>query len=509
MRRLRVRDYLMTRFLSVLALGSLLAVSAAAQPMALRLGSEGNDYGKDVTLDREGNIVVVGYVAGKADLDPGSRQRMANVRGVVDICVVKLDSAGRMLWGFTVGGVGADVPQSVVCDAEGNVYVTGYFSAEIYLDPMRKAPPLISVGKHDVFVAKYGPDGTHKWSFGFGSPDDDEGLDLALDGKGGLYVTGVLRGAAQLDPRKGAGGVIGAGNENVVLARYDTDGNYKWGFTLGGPQNDQGCAVRAAPNGDVLLSGYFSGSVDFDPGPADAIRKSNGETDVFLARYTEIGGFKWAQSFGGKEVDYAAQGGMAIDAQGNIHLTGRFRDRVAFGEGKTQTTCVSKGVDDIFLARFDESGKPMWMNAMGGPRADGGHRVACDSKGNVVVGGWFRETACFDPATGKGMLTARGKEEGSDAFIAKYDPSGKYLWAFGFGGPVAAPRNPLTTPLGGTVAGLAIDSADRIVSTGRFMGATDFAPGPREVVLVSSGGSDIFVLRLTADGEMEPEAPKK
>ena len=79
------------------------------------------------------------------------------------------------------------------------------------------------------------------------------------------------------------------------------------------------------------------------------------------------------------------------------------------------------------------------------------------------------------------------------------------MWAFGFGGAVAPPRSATGVPVGGTVAGLAVDPADRILCTGRFLGAADFAPGPREAPLVGAGGSDLFILRLTADGEMEPE----
>lgn len=499
----------MNRLLSIFVLGLLLTACAAAQPLALRLGGEANDYGKDITVDREGNIIVVGYVAGKVDLDPGAGERVVTARGVSDICIVKFDAAGRFKWGFVVGGVGADMPHTAACDAAGNIYVTGYFSAEVYFDPARKATPLVSVGKRDVFVAKYGPDGAHKWSFGFGSTEDDEGMDLALDDRGGLCVTGVLRGSARLDPRGAGGAVMGAGNENVVLARYDTDGAYQWGFTLGGPENDQGCAVRCAAGGDVLLSGLFSGAVDFDPGAGEARCVSNGATDVFVARYSSGGEFRWARSFGGKESDFAAPGGMALDAQGGLLVTGRFRDRVAFGSEKTPTVCVSRGADDVFVARFDGAGKPGWMISMGGPRGDGGHRVACDSKGNVIVGGWFRDTAAFDPATGKGQLTARGKEEGSDGFIAKYDHAGGYAWAFGFGGPGAPPRSPTGLPVGGIVAGLAMDSADRILCTGRFLGAADFAPGPRELPLVSAGGSDVFILRLTPEGELETEGAKK
>jgi len=167
-----------------------LATSLWAAPAVFRIGGAENDYGKDVTVDGQGNIIVAGYVAGRADLDPGAGERAVTARPPADVCLVKLDGSGKFVWGFAVGGVAADMPHSVVCDGEGNIYVTGYFSAETWFDRARKAPPLRSAGKRDVFVAKYGADGSHRWSLGFGSAEDDEGMDLALDGRRG---TGARR----------------------------------------------------------------------------------------------------------------------------------------------------------------------------------------------------------------------------------------------------------------------------------------------------------------------------
>jgi len=166
-------------------------------------------------------------------------------------------------------------------------------------------------------------------------------------------------------------------------------------------------------------------------------------------------------------------------------------------------------MEDVFVARFDAEGNPLRIVGFGGPRSDGGHRVALDSKGNIVVAGWFRDTAAFDPAGARGRLTARGKGEGSDAFVAKYDGEGRFLWAFRAGSAEAPPPGQPRMVMGAIAAGLALDASDRILCTGRFHGTADFSPDAGEERLVSAGGTDLFLLRLTPEGRLDAEAPTK
>lgn len=72
-----------------------------------------------------------------------------------------------------------------------------------------------------------------------------------------------------------------------------------------------------------------------------------------------------------------------------------------------------------------------WAKAIGGTGADISYGVATDATGNVYVTGSFNTTADFNVGGTGGALTAVG---GDDAFLAKYDPSGKFLWTKGMGG---------------------------------------------------------------------------
>ncbi|MCH7548513.1 MAG: SBBP repeat-containing protein [Candidatus Krumholzibacteriota bacterium] len=179
----------------------------------------------------------------------------------------------------------------------------------------------------------------------------------------------------------------------------------------------QGRGVTVDSNGNVLVTGYFEGSVDFGGGPL----ASAGSEDIFVAKYDASGVHQWSQGFA---VASAGRGhGVAVDASGNVAVAGRFAGTVDFGGGNL----VSAGFEDIFVAKYDASGVHQWSQRFGGTGRDVGWAVAVDAPGNVVVTGRFLGTVDF----GGGNLVSAGA---SDIFVAKYDASGVHQWSRRFGG---------------------------------------------------------------------------
>jgi hypothetical protein len=132
-------------------------------------------------------------------------------------------------------------------------------------------------------------------------------------------------------------------------------------------------------------------------------------------------------------------GGTAIDAAGNLYVTGGFTGNIVFNT-MPQTTLTSTQDDDVFVAKFDSSGHPVWARMANGATGlpaglslDGGLAVAADSQGNSYVGGGFVKTLAFKDAIGNTLATlnSSGSMLNFELFVAKYAPNGTLLWAKG------------------------------------------------------------------------------
>jgi len=180
----------------------------------------------------------------------------------------------------------------------------------------------------------------------------------------------------------------------------------------------------------------------------------------------------WSRQYGGTSADHPAQ--VAVDADGNIFVTGVIAGAVNFGGGVLDTG----GSDDIFVAKFDRWGYHLWSTRFGTAGNDAGLCVAVDDSGNVVVGGYFLGAVDF----GGGTLTSAGL---NDMFLVKLDPSGHHVWSRRFGGANNDEVDDVT-----------IDALGRVVATGSFRDAVDFGGGP----MGSAGASDGFVAVFDPSG---------
>jgi phage-related tail fiber protein len=434
---------------------------------------------KGIAVDGTGNRYVIGYFSNTADFDPGAGTQNLSSAGVNDIFLAKYDASGNYVWAKSIGGTSNDLGYALAIDASGNSYITGSFTGTADFDPGAGTQNLSSAGVNDIFLAKYDASGNYVWAKSVGGTVNDLGYALAVDASGNSYITGLFNGTTDFDPGAGTQNLIGAGSNDIFLAKYDASGNYIWAKSMGGTGSDIGYALAVDASGNSHITGYFSGTADFDPGAGTQNLSSAGNTDIFLAAYDASGNYVWAKRTGGTTNDISTA--LAVDASGNSYITGSFTGTADFDPGVGTQNLSSAGNDDIFLAKYDASGNYVWAKSLGGTGNDIGNALALDASGNTYITGYFTSTADFDPGAGTQTLSSAGN---ADIFLAKYDASGNYVWAKSMGGA-------------GSDIGysLSVDASGNSYITGHFFGTADFDPGAGTQNLLSLNGSDLFIAR--------------
>ncbi len=276
--------------------------------------------------------------------------------------------------------------------------------------------------------------------------------------------------------------------ELEVQCQPDEDDCMEWVRQIGGNSGGAALEIALDPLGNIYTAGYFSGTMDFDPG-AGVFNLSSSATnvaDVFVTKLDAAGNFIWAVKMGGPGVDQAYA--MTVDASGNVYTTGSFTGTADFDPGAGVFNLIAAGYD-VFVSKLDASGNFVWAKSMSGSAAEIAYAIAVDVSGNVYTGGIFNGAPDFDPGAGVATLTAVG---GNDAFVVKLDVSGNFVWANQFGG--AGPE--------GVVFSLALDGLGNLYSFGEFSGVMDFDPGAAVFNIQSKGSVDIFLVKLDLSGNL-------
>ncbi len=450
---------------------------------AKSMGGTGSDIGNSVALDASGNAYITGHFAGTANFNPSGTANLISAGGE-DIFLAKYDASGNYLWANQMGGTGNDVALSVALDAIGNAYITGYFQGTANFNPAGTAN-LTSAGGNDIFLAKYDASGNYVWANRMGGTGNDVGHSVALDASGNAYITGSFNGTANFNP-SGTANLTSAGSNDIFLAKYDASGNYVWANRMGGTNADTGYSVALDASGNAYITGFFSGTANFNPA-GTANLTSAGGADIFLAKYDASGNYVWAKRMGGTGDDRGFS--VALDASGNAYITGYFAGTANFNPSGT-ANLTSAGGADIFLAKYDASGNYVWAKRMGGTGGDIGNSVALDPSGNAYITGYFNGTANFNPS-GTANLVAGGTA--LNAFNAKYSDAGDYVFAYALGGYSNITFNQQANAV-------AVDGDGNSYITGYFTGTVDFDPSANTANLTSAGGSDIFLAKYDASG---------
>ena len=185
-------------------------------------------------------------------------------------------------WANTFGAYYlADAGTSITTDASGNVYTTGYFYGTVDFDPGSGIYNLASSGG-DIFISKISSSGNFIWAKSIGGSSFDLGNSITTDASGNVYTTGYFNNTVDFDPGSGIYNLASSGYNDIFISKISSSGNFIWAKSIGGSSFDLGNSITTDASGNVYTTGYFNGTVDFDPGFSSFVLTSSGSADIFI-----------------------------------------------------------------------------------------------------------------------------------------------------------------------------------------------------------------------------------
>jgi hypothetical protein len=315
----------------------------------------------------------------------------------------ELKPLGGFPWAKILGSAGDDVLFDLDAVPGGDVVVTGSASGALDFGGGALSP----VGDTDIFVARLGPDGAHRWSRMFGGSGRDEGLGVAAGPTGRIHLVGGFSGNADL------GGKLlqAAGGTDVMVASYGGLGSHSWSVAFGGTGDDAGTGVAGDAAGNVFVAGHFTDAITLGD---DALRGTG--IEGFIASLDPTGKPRWVRAIGGAGSDSVVD--IAVDGAGNVYVVGGFEQQALIGD----QTLLSRGGRDVFVARFTSDGALTWVKSFGAKSNDVALTLAVSKAGDrIAVGGIVTGSVAVDEV----VIAAKD----SDGFAFVFDAAGALVWS--------------------------------------------------------------------------------
>jgi hypothetical protein len=323
---------------------------------------------------------------------------------------------------------------------------------------------------------------SYDWTAVFPSSSNSIVQRCAIDPAGNIYLCGNFEGSIDLDPGPANVSRSSTGANDIFVVSLNQQGAYRWGYTFGSTGVDAALGVATDAFGNVYFSGFFNGTIDFNPGVGVNNLTGAGGNDIFITRYDTAGNFKWAFRVGAAGDDKGNY--IHCSDSGYIVASGMFSLTVDFDPGPRDMSLVSGGSTDAWVMKLDSNANVHWAKRLGGTGTgtEVAYAVAVGRDGRVYSTGTFNGNIDLDPGPGARNITTLG---GTDIFISVLDASGNYIKGERIGSAQFE-----------TVTGLALNAYDDIHLTGYFQTTCDFDPGAGTASRTSKGGNDVYVLKL-------------
>ncbi len=393
-------------------------------------------WADDIKLNIDGSLTLSNIMGSITEKSPVSYQHRQHIPtrfkiddNVITFILASYDKKETLVidptlqWATYYGGIMFESGNYCAVDSHGNVYLAGY----------TMSANNIAYGGHqnsfggafDAFLVKFNASGVRLWATYYGGTGDEFGEACAVDHDGNVFLAGRTA-STQNIAYNGHQNNHGGSMWDAFLVKFDAGGVRQWATYYGGLLWDrtQSCAVDK--NGNVYIAGSTESHNNISYNGHQNVY-GGGFGDGFLVKFCPDGIRQWGTYYGGSHDEVG--GYCAVDLNDNVYLAGATKSTENIAYHGHQNTFAG-GWWDSFLVKFDASGVRQWATYYGGSETDATNAVAVDFAGNVFLSG---VTNSLNNIAFEGHQNYYGGGW-CDAYLVKFDETGKRLWATYYGG---------------------------------------------------------------------------
>lgn len=264
------------------------------------------------------------------------------------------------------------------------------------------------------------------------------------------------------------------GEGDAFIAKYSPGGMPVWIRSGGGILDDQISGITIDQQGNLICIGSYWLEANFEH---LTLASASSPKAIFVLKYNPQGDLLWAQSLEGTTLKEATD--VITDAQGNIFISGFFKDQFHFGD----TSLTAKGDSDLFVVRLSPSGEKEWIYSAGHKGDTRAVSLALTSEEDIILGGFYNDT------TRLGNFELAANTYDRDVFLARLSQVGQVLWAKRAGGVHDD-----------EIVKLALDESDQIYLTGYLVGVMNL--NDQISIQSGNGNSDFYIIKYGPDGSV-------
>jgi subtilisin-like proprotein convertase family protein len=454
-------------------------------------------------VDEDNNIYILAEVgAGPTDINPnGDPVNTVNAKSTI---IAKYNSDQELLW-FREWPDNSSNPrievQNFDIDSNNNVYLTGFYTGPINLDPTSTGQTWTSGGTSNAFFIKLNADSSLGFIKTWGATDvgAQDAYSVVVDSLDNVYVAGNYNITTDFNPGDSGGTLTNTTTRNHgYLVKYDSSGNFLSIRSMVTTAASGEVTIYAADvdNLDnIYLLGYNYGSVDFNPSGVSDIRVVDDEA-VFLTKINSNGTYGWTkvtESVDGIGVYYWDEpySSIAFDSNNNVYITGYYSGRYNYfaylnPDNPTQRFLSIKQRNNVFIQKYATNGDFLWVKQINSDAPMTDQKIVVTPNDNIIYAGYYstNQLIDFDPGWGFDIQSIAAPIYGS-IYLSQMDSDGEYLGS-----------NFITTNCWAELYDLFVDNQGSLYVSGYFCEDMTMNLGQGEVALTSVNNSDGFLLKL-------------
>jgi hypothetical protein len=365
-------------------------------------GGKGSEHVTTIISDSNSNIFFTGTLSDSCDFNlSGSPQYLSPEIGVEGVFIAQLDSSGNLNWVKAFGGTEFCRIDQMKLDAQGNIWILGFFSGQMDFDPSPAYQFKQSSGS-DKFILKLDPNGNFITVKTFPSTSPfGGGTSIGFLPNGEMIYSGSFRDELDLNP--GGVGLIltSRGQGDAFVVKFDMNFSPLWSQQIGGPGKEH-CDVMIRKNGELLLTGNFTDSLTIATTTGNYLMKSKGQHDAFIITMDSQGNIMDHRNFGGLHTEGIRS--PLEDEKGQLYFYGSFGDSVLVDPAFPPL--VSFGGPNAFILQMDSSNNIQWIKQISSNRGMFSSSLLLTANQELYFSGWFFGDLYCDPDTAVVSMSA-------------------------------------------------------------------------------------------------------